>query len=345
MIDTPSSLPEKPNSEQEQHLKMLEQIQVHPDLRDFFPVYNSQEVDLLKAGILKSGRLREKLLLWQSAEGEYYLLDGHRRFEILKAHPHLSWDYEVVGQFENILEVKWQMLCIQMERRNLTSFQLSYQRGKMYLEMKKKPFRPQGQKTAEGKTKQQLAKVFKVSPSTIERDAAFYKGVERFANFYNKGEEISEKEKILKNESIFTKGELEMIGKMPALFPETLYRFKRLGGDLKKVKTCAKEERSSKMMTFCDRMEHRHGQPDTPRKVSNSQKKEVTKDDILEFIYSDSPLSRQFEKWIARQKKQVTHLLFEGHQEFKDIKRQELQNCADQIQSLISQLLPFQVHQ
>jgi hypothetical protein len=326
----------------------LDQIHVHHKLKSFFPVHSAEECAMLKESILEEGRLREKLLLWQSSEGKYYLLDGHRRFNILCKHREkgIKWEYEVVGQFQSIGEVKWQMMRLQLQRRNLTPFMLAYTRGSMYEELKKEPYRPKDQRQAHGKTKDLLAQAFKVSASTINRNAAFYKGVNRFADFYWDGECM--KEKILRQESIFNQSDLEVIGKLNAIAPELLYRYKQLIGNFETLLEVPAEEREDFIKAFCERYEYLTDEEQTEifqEKAEGSNQRRLDmersgyyhKEEIDQLFARAAapPLVRHFEKWVERQSRQIAKVIESQDRLKLDTKRQELNVCLEQITGLV----------
>jgi hypothetical protein len=317
----------------------LEQIRIHPELKDFMPPLTEGEFALLECSILEEQCVREKLLLWESAGGEYFLLDGHSRFEVLMKHRQkgIKWEYKVVGKFKNPEEVRWMMCLQQMGRRNMTPFQQAYQRGFLYMKTKKAPHRPKGQRISVGKTKDLLAEQFKVSAATIERDAAFYKGVNRFADFYAEGETVSEKEKILRDESLFTKGDLEIIAKLN-IFPEMIYRFKKLNGDLQLVLQKPQAERMLFMMTFCDRQQYQQLQDEKLRAEEserNEEEEESLKKKASSPLIKKPILIRRFDKWAEQQNKQINRIL-DGYskQSLRD-KRKELEDCVQKLYELI----------
>lgn len=313
----------------------LDQLKIHPELKNYLPGHSQEELSVLESSILKEQRVHEKLLVWQSAAGDLYLLDGHARLEVLLKHMEkgIKWDYEIIGQFDNIDELKWRMASIQMGRRNLTPFQQAYLRGRMYLETKKAPYRPKGQRSTKGKTKELLAEQFKVSAATIERDAAFYKGVNCFADFYAEGETISEKEKILRHESIFTKGDLEAVSKLN-VFPEIIYRYKKLQGDLQLVLEKPRDERMLFMMTFCDEQlyHNKQGESMSSEALEKGPQKEEYK--TVRGVQAP-PLVRRFDKWALQQKKQIRKILDGYSKQSLETKRKELENCLEKIVTLI----------
>jgi hypothetical protein len=345
-----AQIPNPPIISHEQQQLRPEQIQLHPQLKDYFPLSTIAEAERLEERILHEGRVRDKLLLWQSSEGEYFVLDGHRRLEVLLKHPEkgIKWEYEVVGQFENLEQLRWEMLNLQMERRNLTTFMLAYYRGRTYMEMKKDPFRPRGKQEATGKTKYLLAEEFKVSAATIERDAAFYKGVNRFADLYWNGSKVSEKDKILRKESIFSKGDLEIIGKLNELDPKLLYRYKQLIGNFEDLLKLDAGERYNFLKEYCEHFKHLSDeeQSEAFEKVKDmcrepwTQDPERRKSEIKQLFERAAvpPLIRHFEKWVEKQSRQIGHILKGKSKGSLENKRQELEECVEKIRDLIQSI-------
>jgi hypothetical protein len=237
------------------------------------------------------------------------------------------------------------MLNIQLERRNLTTFMLAYYRGRTYTEMKKDPFRPRGQQEAKGKTKFLLAEEFKVSAATIERDAAFYKGVNRFADLYWNGSKISEKEKILRKESIFNKGDLEIIGKLNELDTKLLYRFKQLIGNFEDLLKLDADKRYNFLKEYCDHFEYLSDpeQSEAFEKVKDMCREAWTPDperrksEIKQMFERAAapPLIRHFEKWVERQSRQIGQIMSGKSKNSLETKRRELEECVEKIRNLI----------
>jgi hypothetical protein len=348
MVNSTTPTNTEANTEANRPQLSLEQIRIHHKLKEFLLPASASESAMLEEDILQQGQVREKLLLWQSSEGEYFVLDGHRRFEILKKHSKkdIKWAYEVAGKFDSIHELKWWISRQKLMRQNLTSFMVAYLRGRMYEEVKKEPYRPRGQKEARGKTKHLLAAEYKVSAATIERDAAFYKGVNRFADFY--WEEENLKEKILRQESIFNKGDLEIIGKLNLISPELLYRYKQLIGNFEDLLQVPAEEREDFIRAFCVHNEDLSDPEQTEifkekEQYSIEEKLEYEgnyKDEIKQLIAraSTPPQMRRFEKWVDQQYRQIGKILNGKSKSSLESKKQELSYCLEKITGLVEAL-------
>jgi hypothetical protein len=362
MADQNPNLPNHPNSEKDiKPEQMLAQLQQHPMLMNYLPTHSKEHRDMLEYSILEENRLREKLLIWRSVKGEYFLLDGHCRFEVLKKHAgkDISWEYEIIGEFDELTDMhklRERLLIMQMQRRHLTLFQQAYLRGREFEESKKAPHRPQKRQMSQGRTKDLLAAKFKVSPATIERDAAFYKGILLFAEFYAEGETLCELERILLQESIFTKGDMEAAGKIRTI-PELLYRFKKEGGDLRKVLAMSAAKRDSYMLRFCNLPDDEGLENDGKalmkaeqkrlKKIEGKAKKQADEmfDEQLDERIPLTPLSKQFFKWSRRLRVQVESVLAKGDKIHIGKKRKELQAYIDQIALLMQEMVPVKLYE
>ncbi|MBT1695427.1 ParB N-terminal domain-containing protein [Fulvivirgaceae bacterium PWU4] len=147
-------------------------------LKDFILPLSAEEFNILEQSILSDG-CRDPLIVWQKPDGTNILVDGHNRLKICQKHG-LPYKIKKLG-FSDMDQVKDWMLDNQMGRRNLTPDQMSYYRGVKYLSIKQakggyKNIQSKGQSGLS--TSEVLAGQFKVSESTIKRDAKFAEGVE-----------------------------------------------------------------------------------------------------------------------------------------------------------------------
>jgi hypothetical protein len=152
-------------------------IVILEELSDFIVPLNKEEREQLEQNILLEG-CRDPLTLWEN-ENSLVLVDGHNRFDICKRN---NIEFKVhTKEFEDLEEVKEWMINNQLGRRNLTQDQVSYYRGLKYEGLKKKKggyayVESKGQNDLS--TSEKLAGEFKVSESTIKRDAKFATGLE-----------------------------------------------------------------------------------------------------------------------------------------------------------------------
>lgn len=160
---------------------ILNKIKVEKDLEDLITPLNKEEFRQLQANILAEG-CRDPLVVWSKGNKTLVLIDGHNRFRICQKHD-ISFSIKEV-ELENVEEVKLWMLTNQLGRRNLNPEQLSYYRGLKYLGLKRKHggfdnVKSKGQN--EPSTAEMLSQEFKISESTIKRDAKFAEGLEVIA--------------------------------------------------------------------------------------------------------------------------------------------------------------------
>lgn len=150
-------------------------------LSDLILPLSEEEFGILEQSILNDG-CTDSLVVWQKPDGTNVLMDGHNRLVICQKH---GLPYKIKKLvFSSIDQVKDWMIDNQMGSRNLTSDQMSYYRGLKYLLIRQakdesRNLLPKGQ--TELSTSDLLAEHFKVSESTIKRDAKFAGGVEIIA--------------------------------------------------------------------------------------------------------------------------------------------------------------------
>lgn len=147
-------------------------------LKEFIVPLSKEEFSTLEQNILSQG-CRDPLVVWQRPDGSNVLVDGHNRLKICQKHD-LPYKIKKV-HFADMGEVKDWMVDNQLGRRNLNPDQMSYYRGVKYLALKNskggyKNVLSKGQN--ELSTSEMLAEQFKVSESTIKRDAKFAEGVD-----------------------------------------------------------------------------------------------------------------------------------------------------------------------
>ena len=165
-------------------------IKIDPQFRDLIEPLSADEQTDLEENILANGCL-DPIVKWR---GEDILLDGHNRFSICTKH---SLTYAVIElEFGNREDAMNWMILNQVGRRNLSPEQLSYLRGKLYLNHKKSHGgnrNPSGRKGKESsgkndpssqsyprklKTSENFAKELKVSEKTVRNNANFAEAVD-----------------------------------------------------------------------------------------------------------------------------------------------------------------------
>lgn len=304
--------------------RIRQELKIHPELEPYIPPLRQEEFDTLEASILEENRVREKLLVWQTSEEEYFLLDGHHRYKVIRNHSNrdLTWDIEIKEDLEDLEQAKRFMRQLQFGRRNLTINQMAYLRGRTYLDMKKEASRPEGQQKARGKTKDILAAEFKVGPSTVLRDAVFCEGVERFHNPKLSQNLQEERDRILLHESVFTKGDVELLGKHKELDLVLAFTFRQSGGNLKEICALPADEQNAAMKAFL----YYNREQETKKEPQNKSKSPAP-----------TPVDR-FEKWRSQQDKQIVKVLKSQDPKAIEEKKSELQKQAQYLNDLIQKL-------
>lgn len=156
------------------------EIIVNEELKNFITPLTKEERHQLEENLLEEG-CKDPLVVWRHG-GKFILIDGHHRYKICVRH---NIPYQVIEKlFDDIDGVRIWMINNQLGRRNLISDQLSYLRGIKYYLLKS---RRGGYQNVQNKgvkdisTSKRLSEMFKVSESTIKRDAKFARGVDIIA--------------------------------------------------------------------------------------------------------------------------------------------------------------------
>lgn len=101
----------------------IKDLSVDKEFEGLLPVLTPEELERLENSILKYGML-DPIKIWEAPDtGEWIIIDGHNRYNILKMH-NINWhywqDYKIMGELETREDVKQWMLEQQLGRRNLT---------------------------------------------------------------------------------------------------------------------------------------------------------------------------------------------------------------------------------
>lgn len=182
-----------------------EKITVSKEFSDFISPLSEEEFQLLEASILSEG-CRDPLTVWQKNDS-LVLIDGHNRYKICSKNQ-IQFKVRKL-QFEYADEAKEWMINNQLGRRNLSPDQLSYYRGLKYLTLKRAKggyanVLSKGQN--DQSTSEILASQFKVSESTVKRDAKFAEGV----NIIGRTNPVLKK-KILSGEAKIKKSDIQVL--------------------------------------------------------------------------------------------------------------------------------------
>lgn len=164
---------------------MLE-IKIHPEIKKLLRLLSPEERAELEARISVEG-VRDPLCVFKLA-GEWFLLDGHNRFEIAQK-KRLQYRTVEIRQVTTLDEALEWVARNQLARRNLTPDDMSYWRGEIYEMLKRRgagrPFRTEN-KLAHNEpiisTAQKLAKEHGVAPATIKRDAEYARAVDKIVD-------------------------------------------------------------------------------------------------------------------------------------------------------------------
>jgi hypothetical protein len=183
----------------------IEKIAILKEFSDFISPLSEEAFSLLEKSVVSEG-CRDPLTVWQKKES-LILIDGHNRYKIC-AKNNIPFKIRKIS-FSDTEEVKEWMINNQLGRRNLTPDQLSYYRGLKYLTLKRSKggyhkVLLKGQN--ELSTSEILAAQFKVSKSTVKRDAKFAEGV----NIIAKSNPLLKK-KILSGEVKVKKADIQVL--------------------------------------------------------------------------------------------------------------------------------------
>lgn len=183
----------------------ISEITILKEIKDFISPLSKEEFHQLEQNIIQQG-CKNPLTIWDY-NNAHVLIDGHHRYEICKKH-NIEFQVEFL-KFDSIDAVQVWMVNNQIGRRNLTSDQLSYYRGKKYLLIKKSHG---GHANVENKgnhsitSSKLLSEEFKVGESTIKRDAKFAEGLEIISK-----SNPQLKNEILSGEAPFKKGDIQLL--------------------------------------------------------------------------------------------------------------------------------------
>ncbi|TGY94979.1 hypothetical protein E5329_16925 [Petralouisia muris] len=101
----------------------IKDLTVDKEFEELLPVLTPEESEKLENSILQYGML-DPIKIWQEpSSGDWIIIDGHNRYNILKKHDiewHYWQDYKIMGELESREDVKQWMLEQQLGRRNLT---------------------------------------------------------------------------------------------------------------------------------------------------------------------------------------------------------------------------------
>lgn len=150
-------------------------IRIDKEFESLIPPLSDEEFKQLEDNCVKDG-IRDPLVLWRVPNGDDILIDGHNRWKIAAHHTGIPFE-TVHMTFDNRDEVKAWIIKNQFGRRNLSAYDRSVLALKLkpLIAEKAKGRQIQGgkekvvQKSAQAKTRDELAKVAGVSHDTIHK--------------------------------------------------------------------------------------------------------------------------------------------------------------------------------
>ncbi|MTI29588.1 hypothetical protein E1171_02080, partial [Cytophagales bacterium RKSG123] len=302
--------------EAEEREKEREKIIILPELKKYMRQLKPSEYNTLKEDIKEKG-IRDKILLWKR-ENDSPIIDGHNRYEIGEDN-NIEFDWEYM-HFDSIEEVQAYMLNIQFGKRNLSTLEISYRRGQYYNLSKSKHGGKRIGKGAsnqndylkgEGKTIDVCAEKFHVGKATIQRDAVFAVGLDRFLEPGLDEGIQKERDLILIGDSVFNKKDVEFIGKNGDVDLNLLINFRKSGGTVDKLLQLDKSEWTDFMKNI--------GNPSPINEKTAGNKKSVSKD-------VDAQKSDRFSTWLEREVKQIKKFTKKGDNDSLAQKKHELES-------------------
>jgi ParB-like chromosome segregation protein Spo0J len=156
-------------------------LTIDPQLQALCPPLNEEEAQQLEANLLADG-CRDPLVVWPR-DGTLVLVDGHHRYTICERHG-LAYTVHEQAFASEEEAINW-MIALQLGRRNLTSEQKSYLRGKRYNLEKRQDGGHGDQKSDrqnDAPIAEKLGEEYHVAPRTIERDGAFADALDTLEN-------------------------------------------------------------------------------------------------------------------------------------------------------------------
>lgn len=157
-------------------------IIIDPEFRALIPPLTANEYKQLEKNILEES-IRDALIVWPQPDGNDILVDGHNRFQIAAAHAGIRFNIKKMD-FDSREDAKRWIILNQFGRRNLSAYDrsvLALKLKPMIAEQAKERQAQAGrgeevQKSAQAKTRDELARAAGVSHDTIHKVEAIEKG-------------------------------------------------------------------------------------------------------------------------------------------------------------------------
>jgi len=154
----------------------MAEIFIDSEFANYIRPLSDEEFEKLKESIKLEG-IRDPLVVWNG-----FLIDGYHRYKIATE---LEIEFKTIEiNLSDKEAVKEWIIKNQLGRRNLTSQEASYYRGKLYESKKRQGARTDltsGQNAQKLSTAEEIGKQYGVNESTIRRDAEFSKAVDKVA--------------------------------------------------------------------------------------------------------------------------------------------------------------------
>ena len=162
----------------------LEDLIINPEFESVIPPLTQQEFDQLQNNILEDQEVYHPIVVWGTT-----ILDGHKRYEILKKNPHIPFRTRRLN-FEDKYEAMSWICKNQIGRRNLSDAQLTILIGYRFEAEKmrhggdrksdKEKSRPQNEVLISGRnlTARKIADEYGISRASVERAGEFVRALD-----------------------------------------------------------------------------------------------------------------------------------------------------------------------
>lgn len=186
-------------------------MEIDTELKNLIRPLRDDEFEKLKESILSEG-IRDPLVTWNGI-----LLDGFHRYKIAQEY---GLEYKTVEiELPDKEAAKEWIYTNQLGRRNLTVYEASYYRGRLYESRKlnyDKNRDPSGRFVRLGNTAEEIGKEYGLSEKTIRRDAEFSAAIDKVAT--EVGEEA--RRAILLGQANVPKKDIEVLIEIKQKAPE-----------------------------------------------------------------------------------------------------------------------------
>ena len=186
-------------------------MEIDTELKNLIRPLRDDEFEKLKESILSEG-IRDPLVTWNGI-----LLDGFHRYKIAQEY---GLEYKTVEiELPDKEAAKEWIYTNQLGRRNLTVYEASYYRGRLYESRKlnyDKNRDPSGRFVRLGNTAEEIGKEYGLSEKTIRRDAEFSAAIDKVAT--EVGEEA--RRAILLGQANVPKKDIEVLIEVKQKAPE-----------------------------------------------------------------------------------------------------------------------------